>query len=114
LLIAAGALYASRPGAGVQLAAIIGGVCTSLFSAIGAYLFTWMGLDRKGMKQFATFVFMGMFVKMVFGLLAVVAVLMLWPDAKREFVVAFGLSYFIFTVLELFGLLKRIRPSFLS
>jgi hypothetical protein len=96
-------LSASYPA--ISIAIFISFVTTLL-----AYTLTFMGLEKRT-GQFATLLISGIGAKMLVGLAAALTVALLFRPVVLEFVIAYFISYFMFTAFEVYGLMRKLRAD---
>lgn len=80
----------------------------SFFTGALAYILTYTGLD-KSTRQFSTMLMLGMFSKLVIGILAVLLVVVEFKPVLKSYVVAYIIAYFVFTAFEVYGLMRKLR-----
>lgn len=105
LLIAAANLLSGN----YSMAGMAAAILLTLSVTIIAYILTFKGLDRKDSGGFTTFLMMGMFCKMIVGLVSVLIVALQFKFMLKEYVFSFFISYFIFTGFEVYGLMRKLR-----
>jgi fructose-specific phosphotransferase system IIC component len=88
--------------------AIAGAILLTFLTGLMAYVITYIGLD-KNIKQFSAMLIMGMFSKLVIGILAVVLVVIEFKSVLKPYVVTYILTYFVFTAFEVYSLMRKLR-----
>lgn len=82
----------------------------SFVTTLVAYALTYMGLEKQT-GQFTLLLLSGIGAKMLVGLVAPLVVALAFKPVVIEFVIAYFISYFIFTAFEVYGLMRKLRPN---
>lgn len=94
-----------RSAMAVAIATLVGFLTT-----ISAYAITYSGME-KGTQQFLSILLTGMALKIVVGLISVVVVALIFKDFAREYVLAYVAAYLVFTVFEVYSLMRKLAAS---
>lgn len=106
-MVAAWFLLQDDPGPKAAKFSLFAAGITSMTSLF-AYLVVYTSLD-KNPKMFMSYLFGGIFIKMMTGLTAILVVTWKSKEMAIPFAVTFLVSYLVFTSLEVFFLLKKSR-----
>jgi heme A synthase len=87
----------------------MGAMSLSAVSAIAAYAIVFNGIEKQ-IRLFTTYVTGSMLLKMMVGMMAVTLVALKFKEFATPFVLSYFLCYFIFTSLEVFWLMRKLRP----
>lgn len=110
-LMAVSSLAVSQLGWPYEQVSMIAAILVALFPTFVAYSLTYMGLD-KDTTRFVGYLAVGMFGKMLIGILSIVLVAVQFKEVRDEYVVTYIIAYFTFTSFEVYGLIRRLRPKF--
>ncbi|GAB4410035.1 MAG: hypothetical protein OHK0039_14140 [Bacteroidia bacterium] len=110
LLLAAWGMQAVLPGS-YSLLAMGCAIAIAYVPTLLAYTLSYMGLD-KDTSGFVGFLLTGMLSKMLAGLISVLIVALRFRPVRDEYVVVYIIAYFIFTGFEVYGLIRKLRPTF--
>ncbi|WNJ21395.1 hypothetical protein [Pontibacter sp. G13] len=106
-----GLAFAFVAGTDYSMIAIGLAILVAFVPTIFAYIITYWGLDKDS-KRFMGFLLTGMMAKMLVGILSIVLVAIRFSHVRNEYVVAYMVSYFVFTAFEVYGLIRKLRPNF--
>lgn len=87
---------------------MIGAILVSYITGSIAYMITFQGLD-KGTRQFSAMLVLGMFSKLLIGLIGVLVVAVEFKPMLKSYVLTYMLTYFVFTAFEVYGLMRKLR-----
>lgn len=90
--------------------AVVGAVVTGLLLTIFGYAKMSKGLQKPA-KDFFKSISIGMFLKLILGLIGVLIVALAFPQVIDEYVIVFFISYLIFTAFEVYTLMRSLRPE---
>lgn len=102
------AIFILPPLAVYSQKAILGAVILSYVSTMGVF-FASHSVLQKSFRQFMYAVLGAMMGKMFLGIISVLVVAVLYKDVKKEYVFACFFSYFLFTAIEVYGLMRNLR-----
>lgn len=88
--------------------AILAAVLLSYVSTMAVFFVSFSTL-HKSFRQFMYAVLGAMMGKMFLGIISVLVVAVLYKDMKKEYVFAYFFSYFLFTAIEVYGLMRNLR-----
>ncbi len=88
---------------------VIGAMSLSAASALVAYVIAYNGLEKK-IGQFTTYITGSMLLKMMIGIMGVTLVALKFKEFATPFVLSYFSCYFIFTSLEVYWLMRKLRP----
>ena len=109
VMTAAWFLIQDDPGPKAAKFSLIAAGLTSLTSLL-AYIVVYTSLD-KNPKMFMSYLFGGIFIKMMTGLTAILLVTWKAKEMAIPFAITFLLSYLVFTSMEVIFLLKKSRET---
>lgn len=87
----------------MSIAILISFITTAL-----AYSINYSNLF-KGNRSFMSALVLAMGSKMIIGIISVLVTAVQFTDQIKEYVVAYFLSYFIFTAFEVYSLMRKLR-----
>lgn len=82
-------------------------VLVSYFTGALAYIITFQGID-KGTRQFSAMLVLGMFSKLLIGLIGVLVIAVEFKPMLKSYVSTYMLTYFVFTAFEVYGLMRKL------
>jgi predicted membrane-bound mannosyltransferase len=88
---------------------VMGAMTLSGCSALVAYIIVYNGLEKK-IGMFSAYVSGSMLLKMVLGIMGVTIVALKYKQFATPFVLSYFFCYFIFTSLEVYSLMRKLRP----
>ena len=83
-------------------------VTISLITTCLAYSINYSNLF-KGNRSFMSALVLAMGSKMIIGIISILIVAVQYTGQIKEYVVAYFLSYFIFTAFEVYSLMRKLR-----
>lgn len=92
-----------------SLSWVIGAMSLSAGATLVAYAIVYNGLEKK-IGLFTTYITGSMLLKMMIGIMGVTLVALKFKEFATPFVLSYFLCYFIFTSLEVFWLMRKLRP----
>ncbi|MEM6345796.1 MAG: hypothetical protein AAF927_18020 [Bacteroidota bacterium] len=91
-----------------DLGFMIAAILVSFITGGLAYIITYQGLD-KSTRQFSAMLVLGMFSKLLIGLIGVLVVAVEFKPMLKSYVATYMLTYFVFTAFEVYGLMRKLR-----
>ncbi len=91
-----------------DLGFMIAAILVSFITGGLAYIITYQGLD-KSTRQFSAMLVLGMFSKLLIGLIGVLVVAVEFKPMLKSYVSTYMLTYFVFTAFEVYGLMRKLR-----
>ena len=88
---------------------VLGAIALSSISGIVAYAIVYSGIERR-ISLFTAYVGGSMLLKMMIGVMAVFLIALKFKDFATPFVLAYFFCYFVFTSLEVYWLMRKLRP----
>jgi hypothetical protein len=88
---------------------VLAAIGLSAVSGIVAYMIVYKGIEKR-ITLFTAYVSGSMLLKMMLGILGVFLVSFKWKDYAAPFVLSYFFCYFIFTSLEVYWLMRKLRP----
>lgn len=88
---------------------VLGAIGLSAVSGIVAYWIVYTGIEKR-ITLFTTYVSGSMLIKMAIGIAAVFLVSLKFKEYAAPFVLSYFFCYFIFTSLEVYWLMRKLRP----
>jgi hypothetical protein len=88
---------------------VIGAMSLAAVSAIAAYAIVFTGIEKQ-IRLFTSYVTGSMLLKMMVGIMAVTLIALKFKEFATPFVLSYFFCYFIFTSLEVFWLMRKLRP----
>ena len=88
---------------------VLGAITLSGVSAMIAYMIVYNGLETK-IGLFTAYVSGSMLLKMMLGIMGVTLVALKYKEFATPFVLSYFFCYFIFTSLEVYSLMRKLRP----
>ncbi|MEL6842139.1 MAG: hypothetical protein AAFP02_02905 [Bacteroidota bacterium] len=73
-----------------------------------AYMITFQGLD-KSTRQFSAMLVLGMFSKLLIGLIGVLVIAVEFKPMLKSYVITYMGTYFVFTAFEVYSLMRKLR-----
>lgn len=83
-------------------------IAIALITTLVAYFINSPNL-LKANVNFISAMLAGMGLKMIIGLISIIIVALKFQPVLIEYVVAYIISYFIFTAFEVYGLMRKLR-----
>lgn len=87
----------------------LGAIALSSISGIVAYAIVYSGIEKR-ITLFTAYVSGSMLIKMVIGMLGVFLVALKYKQYAAPFVLSYFFCYFVFTSLEVYWLMRKLRP----
>ncbi|MFN8398069.1 MAG: hypothetical protein U0176_25860 [Bacteroidia bacterium] len=87
----------------------LGAIALSSISGIVAYAIVYSGIEKR-ITLFTAYVSGSMLIKMVIGMLGVFLVALKYKPYAAPFVLSYFFCYFVFTSLEVYWLMRKLRP----
>ncbi len=94
---------------GGSLPWVIGAMSLSAVSGMAAYTIVYNGLETK-ITMFTAYITGSMLLKMMVGIMGVTLVALKFKEYATPFVLSYFFCYFIFTSLEVYWLMRKLRP----
>jgi predicted membrane-bound mannosyltransferase len=88
---------------------VIGAMSLSAVSGIVAYTIVYNGIEKR-IQLFVTYISGSMLLKMMIGIMGVTIVALKFKEYATPFVLSYFFCYFIFTSLEVYWLMRKLRP----
>jgi predicted membrane-bound mannosyltransferase len=88
---------------------VMGAMSLSAVSGIVAYAIVYNGLEKR-ITLFTTYISGSMLLKMMIGIMGVTIVALKFKEYATPFVLSYFFCYFIFTSLEVYWLMRKLRP----
>jgi hypothetical protein len=88
---------------------VVGAIGLAGISGIAGYAVTYTGIDKR-IRLFTAYVTGSMLLKMMIGIMTVMLIALKSKDFAAPFVVSYFFCYFIFTALEVYWLMRKLRP----
>lgn len=88
---------------------VLGAIGLASASGIVAYAIVYTGIEKQ-IRLFTTYVMGSMLLKMMLGIGAVTLVALKYKEFATPFVLSYFFCYFIFTSLEVYWLMRKLRP----
>lgn len=92
-----------------SLAFVLTAIGLSSASGIIAYAILYSGIEKR-ITLFTAYVSGSMLLKMMIGIMGVFLVSLKFKDFAAPFVLSYFFCYFIFTALEVYWLMRKLRP----
>jgi hypothetical protein len=92
-----------------SIAWVMGAMILSAVSAIVAYAIVFTGIEKQ-IRLFTSYVTGSMLLKMMVGIMGVTLVALKFKEFATPFVLSYFFCYFIFTSLEVYWLMRKLRP----
>lgn len=92
-----------------SLGFVIGAIALSSVSGMVAYAIVYSGIEKR-ISLFTAYVSGSMLLKMMIGIMAVFLIALKFKDFATPFVLAYFFCYFVFTSLEVYWLMRKLRP----
>jgi predicted membrane-bound mannosyltransferase len=88
---------------------VVGAMSLSAVSGMVAYAIVYNGLETK-ITMFTAYITGSMLLKMMIGIMGVTLVALKFKEFATPFVLSYFFCYFIFTSLEVYWLMRKLRP----
>jgi hypothetical protein len=88
---------------------VIGAIGLSSISGIIAYAIVFSGIEKR-ITLFTAYVSGSMLLKMMIGIMCVFIISLKFKEYAAPFVISYFFCYFIFTSLEVYWLMRKLRP----
>lgn len=88
---------------------VLGAIALSSISGIVAYAIVYSGIEKR-ITLFTAYVSGSMLLKMMIGIMGVFIIALNFKDYAAPFVLSYFFCYFIFTALEVYWLMRKLRP----
>jgi hypothetical protein len=88
---------------------VLGAILLSSVSGVIAYAIVYSAIDTR-ITLFTAYVSASMILKMMIGIMGVFVVALRYKEHAAPFVLSYFFCYFIFTGLEVYWLMRKLRP----
>jgi hypothetical protein len=88
---------------------VLGAILLSSVSGVIAYAIVYSAIDTR-ITLFTAYVSASMILKMMIGIMGVFIVALKFREYAAPFVISYFFCYFIFTGLEVYWLMRKLRP----
>jgi hypothetical protein len=85
-------------------------IIVSLLSLLGYYLLS-KAIKKEKNKDFIRFVIISTLIRLFFGILSNVTVILLWKSQSTIFVLSYFFSYFFLTFFEVYAIMYNLRAD---
>ena len=92
-----------------SLGFVLGAIALSSISGIVAYAIVFSGIEKR-ITLFTAYVSGSMLLKMMIGIMGVFIIALKFKQYAAPFVLSYFFCYFIFTALEVYWLMRKLRP----